>query len=190
MLTLLLTFGIVYPVLAIALLMNVYLNTLVLQLSIHYHSLQVQLLNTECQSIWMKILHNELIIFHKVIFGSRTLVFLFCCFFISCAILEMCAFKNVTIGFIIITVLLLCTISSTKLCKYIQNNILVNSTKDNRQISISGMEMNIINHMRMYINTIRLSFDMKSSNIPNSKIDQNSLGKEVDIANNPLHSTD
>ena len=83
LLTLLLTFGLVYPPLACILLINVFISTLAFQLSIHYHSNQMSGsgLDLACHTAWHVCLYNEVSMLHKIIFGSRLVILMFSALF-------------------------------------------------------------------------------------------------------------
>ena len=70
LLTLLLTFGIAYPLLGILFLISVLCMTIAFQLSIHFHSIQISLLPVGCRGLWQAILLDELRDFHKILYPN------------------------------------------------------------------------------------------------------------------------
>ena len=81
LLVLLLTFGISYPPLALSLLLNVVITIVAFQLSMYLHSLQVARLSPKCQRVWTIVVREETAVAHKIIYGCRTVVYLFSCVF-------------------------------------------------------------------------------------------------------------
>jgi len=86
LLVLLLSFGIAYPPFGVLVLCNIVFSTLTYQLSVYFHFVQVRSLSPECQVAWAAIVEGELCLIHKVIFGSRSAVYLFSSLFAAFAI--------------------------------------------------------------------------------------------------------
>ena len=191
MLTLLLTFGIAYPLLALVLLINVSLNTLVLQLSIYYHSKQIAALSKECQGIWRKVLMDEVTVLHKVILGSRTVIFLFSCLFVCFAIFEMTAFEDITLGAVLMAVLLVVTFAAITLCKYIREYVLEDAPEDR---PVSDTELRVIQSIRSYIGSVRDSVNKdRPSSLSSSSSSSGGSGSASSMSRlqlETLHTTD
>jgi len=109
-LTLLLTFGLAYPPLAVVLVLHIIASTLVLQLCIHHHRIQIGSLNRKrVDYLWSEILQAEMRDMHRIVFGSRTLMVLCSYVFICLFLFDMCIMTNRTV-FYTLAVLLFGTV--------------------------------------------------------------------------------
>lgn len=109
LLTLLLTFGVTYPPLAVLLLACICLVTLAFQLSIYFHYRELEALDAACYPIWEKILADELRDLHRIIHGSRTAVYVFASVYAAFAVFELTSRGHVLM-IVLLVVLLAVTI--------------------------------------------------------------------------------
>ena len=118
LLTILLSFGVTYAPLAIMLLLNITLTTLAFQLSIYYHSEQIKSLPPECLSPWCAILTAEVCDMHKIIFGSRTAIYIFSSMFVTFGLYDMAEILNFPLTISLMCMVFLVTVIGTRLLKY------------------------------------------------------------------------
>lgn len=114
-LALLLSFGMAYPPLALLLLCNIFISTLAYQLSVHYHAVQIRALSPACQDAWARIVVSELSIIQKVIFSSRSAVFLFSSIFASFAIFDISAMDYPVLAAVLMSMLVAGTYGAIRL---------------------------------------------------------------------------
>jgi hypothetical protein len=113
LLFLLLSYGIAYPPLGILLLLNICMSTVSLQMIIYYHFQQIALLSEECQQLWYIILNKEIKDFVNILFGSRTLLFVYSGCFGSMILYDMGA------SYIVLLCLICGTYGMTQVSRYI-----------------------------------------------------------------------
>ena len=118
LLTLLVTFGVAYSPLAVMLMVNITFTTLAFQLSIYYHSEQIQALSSECTDAWYKVLVDEIKDMHKIIFGSRTAIYIFSSMFVSFGIFEMVATRDFGLSLTLMILMVVLTAVGANSLKY------------------------------------------------------------------------
>jgi hypothetical protein len=118
LLTLLVTFGVTYAPLALMLLLNIVLTTIAFQMSIYYHAEQVKFLPPECMEPWVVVLKAEIRDMHKVVFGSRTAIYVFSSVFIAAGLYEMAEVENFALAISLMVVIFAITVAGTRLLKY------------------------------------------------------------------------
>ena len=123
-LVLLLTFGLAYPPLAVILLANLALTTLAFQLSLYVHSKQVVDLSEECFEIWLRICEDEICDMHKIIYGSRAVIYVFSAFFACFAIYDITALYDYDLSLVLASLLVVLTIGSVELSGYLRGKMM------------------------------------------------------------------
>lgn len=117
LLTMLLTFGIVYPPLSCVLVTNVFMSTLAFQLSIYYHSLQIAKLDVDCRAAWHICLYNEISILHKIMFGSRLVILLFSSLFAAFVLYDTVSLDSRSIAWLLIGLVIGSTYIAIHICR-------------------------------------------------------------------------
>jgi len=117
-LVLLLSFGMAYPPLAIMLLLNVVLTTLVKQICLHYHQQQIQAL-PECFAVWDAILTYELKDVRGILFSSRSFIVFFSTCFVGFFIFAMVSGIDTTLTIFLITFMICMGYASRIVCRII-----------------------------------------------------------------------
>jgi hypothetical protein len=118
LLTLLFSVGVAYSPLAIMLLLNITCTTLAFQLSIYYHSQQIKLLPAECMAPWCEVLTSEIGDMHKIVFGSRTTIYLFSSVFVALGIYDMIESTNFPLTMSLAAVVVGATAVGNRLLKH------------------------------------------------------------------------
>lgn len=114
-LVLLLTFGVAYPPLALILVFNMALTTLAFQLTLYIHSKQIVYLPPECFVVWLTICEDEIANMHKIIYGSRTVIYMFAAFFACFAIYDITALDSYVGALVLMGLLIVLSFVSVQL---------------------------------------------------------------------------
>ena len=121
LLLLLITFGVAYPPLAAILAVNLALTSLAFQVTIYIHSKQIVDLPEECFEIWLGICETEIADMHKIIFGSRTVMYMFAAFYACFAIYDITALDSYVGAVVLIVLLIVLSFTSVQLMYYLRD---------------------------------------------------------------------
>jgi len=113
-LVVMLTFGFCFAPLAVVMLLNIVATVAAYHTCIYFHSLQVVKLSKECQTLWAAILLRETAVLQKIVYGCRTLVYLFCCLFACFAINDLVGVVNRGIANALMSTLAVCTLAANR----------------------------------------------------------------------------
>ena len=110
MLLVLFTFGLAYPPLAVMILVSVTMQSISVQLSVHYHHRQVMTHDAEWASLWNEIMQLELEDLPTILFDYKSyyLAFLSCSVFVSCFLVDMTISTNSMLSILLPCVLIVC----------------------------------------------------------------------------------
>ena len=179
MLTLLLTFGIAYPLLAFMLTINIFLCTTAFQLTIHFHAQQVASLSQECKDAWQMILTHEIKDMQKILLGSRTGVYLFSSLFACLAVYDTTATNSTTTALILVSFLLFCTTITNRILKYTSTT--KNADKTMAKATVSVQLRNTNQAVEMCV----VAPNFKTNKLIQSNNDQNNHEESVN-SDNPI----
>lgn len=122
-LTLMLTFGLAYPPLAVVLALYIVASTLVLQLCVHEHRVQiVNLNNPKIEYLWSEILSFEIRDVHKIVFGSRTLMVVCSSLYMFIFLLDMAYNLNSIVLYCLLLFMFCLVLSVVQFIKFIRAN--------------------------------------------------------------------
>ena len=74
-----------------------------------FHYAQVTKLSQQCKEVWLQLLADEVLILHRIIFGSRKAVFVFTSFYASFAVLDMTSFSSRGLSIVLMSLLVIST---------------------------------------------------------------------------------